>query len=239
MMVALACLTNCYRDNVTLDLIQNDEEIISLIATAEQQLKTIGYTEHGARHLGIVTSRADEILSKLGFDDKHIFLAKISAWLHDVGNALGRPNHAQNGAIMAYNLLTKRGMSFGDATDVMCAIANHDEQTGNATSITAATLILADKSDVHRSRVRPDKIKDNRLVDSADIHDRVNFAVTNNQLIIDKDKKQILLALVIDSEICSTMDYFEIFLSRMRMCLSAAQKLNCSFKLQINGHQLL
>ena len=224
---------------MTLDLIQNDNEIISLVATAENQLRSIGYTEHGARHLGVVTSRADEILSKLGFDDKHILLAKISAWLHDVGNAVGRPNHAQNGAIMAYNLLTKRGMNFGDATEVMCAIANHDEQTGTAVSVTAATLILADKSDVHRSRVRPDKVKDGRLIDGADIHDRVNFAVTNNQLIIDKNKNQILLALVIDNQICSTMDYFEIFLSRMRMCISAAQKLNCSFRLQINGHQLL
>ncbi|MBR2302854.1 MAG: phosphohydrolase [Clostridia bacterium] len=224
---------------VTLDLIQNDDEIISLIAMAENQLKAIGYTEHGARHLGIVTCRADEILSQLGFDKKQILLAKISAWLHDVGNAVGRPNHAQNGAIMAYNLLTKRGMCFSDATDVMCAIANHDEQTGKAISITSATVILADKSDVHRSRVRPDKVKDGRLIDSADIHDRVNFAVTNNQLVIDKEKKQILLALVIDNEICSTIDYFEIFLSRMRMCISAAQKLNCSFKLQINGHQLL
>ena len=224
---------------MTLDLIQNDNEIISLVATAENQLRSIGYTEHGARHLGVVTSRADEILSKLGFDDKHILLAKISAWLHDVGNAVGRPNHAQNGAIMAYNLLTKRGMNFGDATEVMCAIANHDEQTGTAVSVTAATLILADKSDVHRSRVRPDKVKDGRLIDGADIHDRVNFAVTNNQLIIDKNKNQILLALVIDNQICSTMDYFEIFLSRMRMCISAAQKLNGSFRLQINGHQLL
>ncbi|MBR2371750.1 MAG: phosphohydrolase [Clostridia bacterium] len=224
---------------MTLDLIQNDDEIISLIAAAENQLKAIGYTEHGARHLGIVTCRADEILSKLGFDDKHILLAKISAWLHDVGNAVGRQNHAQNGAVMAYNLLTKRGMCFSDATEVMCAIANHDEQTGKAISTTSATVILADKSDVHRSRVRPDKVKEGRLIDSADIHDRVNFAVTNNQLVIDKEKKQILLALVIDNEICSTMDYFEIFLSRMRMCISAAQKLNCSFKLQINGHQLL
>ena len=224
---------------MTLDLIQNDDEIISLIAAAENQLKAIGYTEHGARHLGIVTCRADEILSQLGFDNKQILLAKISAWLHDVGNAVGRQNHAQNGAVMAYNLLTKRGMCFSDATEVMCAIANHDEQTGKAISTTSATVILADKSDVHRSRVRPDKVKDGRLFDSADIHDRVNFAVTNNQLVIDKEKKQILLALVIDNEICSTMDYFEIFLSRMRMCISAAQKLNCSFKLQINGHQLL
>jgi len=224
---------------VTLDLIQNDDEIISLIAMAENQLKAIGYTEHGARHLGIVTCRADEILSQLGFDKKQILLAKISAWLHDIGNAVGRQNHAQNGAVMAYNLLVKRGMCFSDATEVMCAIANHDEQTGKAISTTSATVILADKSDVHRSRVRPDKVKDGRLIDSADIHDRVNFAVTNNQLVIDKDKKQILLALVIDNEICSTMDYFEIFLSRMRMCISAAQKLNCSFKLQINGHQLL
>ena len=224
---------------MTLDLIQNDDEIISLIAAAENQLKAIGYTEHGARHLGIVTCRADEILSQLGFDKKQILLAKISAWLHDVGNAVGRQNHAQNGAVMAYNLLVKRGMCFSDATEVMCAIANHDEQTGKAISTTSATVILADKSDVHRSRVRPDKVKDGRLIDSADIHDRVNFAVTNNQLVIDKEKKQILLALVIDNEICSTMDYFEIFLSRMRMCISAAQKLNCSFKLQINGHQLL
>ena len=222
-----------------LDLIQNDDEIISLIAAAENQLKAIGYTEHGARHLGIVTCRADEILSQLGFDKKQILLAKISAWLHDVGNAVGRQNHAQNGAVMAYNLLVKRGMCFSDATEVMCAIANHDEQTGKAISTTSATVILADKSDVHRSRVRPDKVKDGRLIDSADIHDRVNFAVTNNQLVIDKEKKQILLALVIDKEICSTMDYFEIFLSRMRMCISAAQKLNCSFRLQINGHQLL
>ena len=224
---------------MTLDLIQNDDEIISLIAAAENQLKAIGYTEHGARHLGIVTCRADEILSQLGFDNKQILLAKISAWLHDVGNAVGRQNHAQNGAVMAYNLLTKRGMCFSDATEVMCAIANHDEQTGKAISTTSATVILADKSDVHRSCVRPDKVKEGRLIDSADIHDRVNFAVTNNQLVIDKEKKQILLALVIDNEICSTMDYFEIFLSRMRMCISAAQKLNCSFKLQINGHQLL
>ncbi len=223
---------------ITFDLLKQDEEINALINAQEKQLKGMGYTEHGTRHLGIVSKRTKQILKQLGCSKQDVELGLISAYLHDIGNAVNRSDHAHSGAILAYQLLVQRGMPFDMATQVMSAIGNHDEATGTSTNKISSALIIADKSDVHRSRVREDKITpENRLADMADVHDRVNFAVTHNQLIV--DDKQILLVLGIDDQICSTMDYFEIFLGRMRMCINSAQQIDLAFKLQINGYNLL
>ena len=223
---------------LNLPLLKKDQEILALIDAQEKQLKGMGYTEHGTRHLGIVAKRTKQILKQLDCDKNTICLGEISAYLHDIGNAVNRNDHAHSGAILAYQLLVQRGMPFDMATQIMSAIGNHDEATGSSTSTISSALIIADKSDVHRSRVRADKITpENRLVDVADVHDRVNFAVTDNKLVV--DEKQVLLKLGIDNQICSTMDYFEIFLGRMRMCLNSAQQVGLSFKLQINGYCLL
>ena len=223
---------------ITFDLLKQDEEIKALINAQEKQLKGMGYTEHGTRHLGIVSKRTKQILSKLGCSEQEICLGQIASYLHDIGNGINRNDHAHTGAILAYQLLVQRGLPFDMATQVMSAIGNHDELTGSATSKISSALIIADKSDVHRSRVRDDKITpENRLADMADVHDRVNFAVTQNQLIVDDN--QVLLVLGIDDQICSTMDYFEIFLGRMRMCINSAQQIGLAFKLQINGYNLL
>ena len=223
---------------ITFDLIKKDKEINALILAQEKQLKGMGYTEHGTRHLAIVSKRTKQILSKLGCSEQEVCLGQIASYLHDIGNAVNRNDHAHSGAILAYQLLVQRGMPFDMATQVMSAIGNHDELTGNATNKISSALIIADKSDVHRSRVRDDKITpENRLADMADVHDRVNFAVTHNELVIEQN--QILLKLGIDNQICSTMDYFEIFLSRMRMCINSAQQIGLAFKLQINGYNLL
>ena len=223
---------------ITFDLIKKDKEINALILAQEKHLKGMGYTEHGTRHLGIVSKRTKQILSKLGCSEQEVCLGQIASYLHDIGNAVNRNDHAHTGAILAYQLLVQRGMPFDMATQVMSAIGNHDEATGSATNKISSALIIADKSDVHRSRVRKDKITpENRLADMADVHDRVNFAVTHNELVVDQN--QVLLKLGIDNQICSTMDYFEIFLGRMRMCINSAQQIGLAFKLQINGYNLL
>ena len=223
---------------LNIHLLKKDPEVLALIDAQEKQLKGMGYTEHGERHLGIVAKRTKQILKQIDCDENTICLGEISAYLHDIGNATNRNDHAHSGAILAYHLLVQRGLPFGMATQVMSAIGNHDELTGNSTSAISSALIIADKSDVHRSRVRTDKITpENRLVDVADVHDRVNFAVTDNKLVV--DDKQVVLKLGIDNQICSTMDYFEIFLGRMRMCINSAQQIGLAFKLQINGYNLL
>ena len=199
----------------------------------KNNLTSYGYTEHSYRHIGIVSERAGHILEKLGYDEHTIELTKIAGYLHDIGNCVNRVDHAHTGAIMAYNILKDMGMPVEDRTEIMMAIGNHDEVTGTAVSAISAAIILADKSDVHRDRV----CKTNMSV--FDIHDRVNYAVTDANLNLDTDKRVISLKLTIDTQICPVLDYFEIFMARTMMSKYAAKYLKIWFELIINETKLL
>ncbi len=218
---------------MTLEDVKNDKEVNILIDNTERQLTELGYTEHGRRHIGIVSEIAGNILKELGYSEKEIELAKIAGYLHDIGNSINRVDHAHNGALLSYEILKRMGMSLEDAAEIMMAIGNHDELSGTAVSTISAAVILADKSDVHRSRVR------NKNLSRFDIHDRVNYAVEEAKIQVDKENKKIYLRLKIDTEICPVIKYFEIFLDRMLMCKQAAAYLNIWFHLEINGTILL
>ena len=192
-----------------------------------------GYTEHSHRHISIVSKRAGDILEKLGYPDRTVELARIAGYLHDIGNCVNRVDHAHSGAILSFEILKQMGMPVEERTQIMMAIGNHDENTGTAVSEISAALILADKSDVHRDRVV------NKNISTFDIHDRVNYAVTNAELKLDVAKRKILLDLTIDNNICPVLDYFEIFMARTMMSKYAAKYLNIWFELIINGTKLL
>lgn len=218
---------------VTFEDVKNNPEVQELIVGAQRQLNALGYTEHSIRHVSIVANRAAKILQDLGYDEHRVELAKIAGFLHDIGNGVNRVDHAHSGAIMAYNILKEMGMDIKDRTEIMSAIGNHDEATGTAVSDISAALILADKSDVHRDRVV------NQNKSSFEIHDRVNYAVTNTKLEIDKENRRVMLNLTIDTNICPVLDYFEIFMERTRMSKYAAKYLNIWFELIINDTRLL
>ena len=192
-----------------------------------------GYTEHSQRHVSIVSNRAGRILETLGYDEYRIELAKIAGYLHDIGNGVNRVDHAHSGAILAYNILKDMGMDVKDRTEIMSAIGNHDEATGTAVSDISAALILADKSDVHRDRVV------NKNLTKFEIHDRVNYAVTEANLEIDNVDRKVILDLTIDTKICPVLDYFEIFMDRTMMSKYAAKYLKVWFELVINDTKLL
>ncbi len=192
-----------------------------------------GYTEHSHRHISIVSQRAGEILEKLGYEERKVELAKIAGYLHDIGNCVNRTDHAHSGAIIAYNILKEMGMPVEERTEIMMAIGNHDENTGTAVNEISAAIILADKSDVHRDRVT------NRNLSTFDIHDRVNYAVTNADLKIDSKNRKVILDLTIDTKLCPVLDYFEIFMDRTMMSKYAAKYLKIWFELVINDTKLL
>ena len=195
--------------------------------------KSFGYTEHSYRHLGIVSKRAGNILQELGYDERTVELAKIAGYMHDIGNCVNRAEHAHSGAILSYEILKDMGMDVKERTEIMMAIGNHDEGTGTAVSEISAALILADKSDVHRSRVCKTNIA------TFDIHDKVNYAVSKADLRLDGKDKIITLELEIDREICPVLDYFKIFMDRTIMSKYAAKYLKIWFELIINGTKLL
>ena len=192
-----------------------------------------GYTEHGHRHISIVSKRAGDILEKLGYPERTIELARIAGYLHDIGNSVNRTDHAHSGAILAYNILKNMGMPVNERIEIMMAIGNHDENTGTAISDISAAIILADKSDVHRNRVI------NKNLSTFDTHDRVNYAVTDAELIMDSKERKIVLNLKIDTKLCPVLDYFEIFMDRTMMSKYAAKYLKIWFELVINGTKLL
>ena len=216
-----------------LEDVKNDKEVNVLVDNTERQLTELGYTEHGRRHIGIVSEIAGNILEELGYSEREIELARIAGYLHDIGNSINRMDHAHTGAILAYDILKRLGMPLEDAAEIMMAIGNHDENSGTAVSTVSAALILADKSDVHRSRVR------NENLSRFDIHDRVNYAVEEAKVEVDTENKKIYLKLKSDTEICPVIKYFEIFLDRMLMCKKAASYLDVWFHLEINGAVLL
>lgn len=219
--------------SLTVKDLKNNEEVRTFFSIAEKQMQVLGYTEHSFRHVSLVSQNAGGILESLDYPEREVELARIAGYLHDIGNAVNRCDHAHTGAVMAYNILMKNGMSPGEAAEIMLAIGNHDEKTGTAVSNISAALILADKSDVHRSRVR------NTDFATFDIHDRVNYAVESSSITVDKDKETAELKLHIDTKICPVMDYFEIFLTRMTMNRRAAAFLGLNFQLLINETRLL
>lgn len=192
-----------------------------------------GYTEHSHRHISIVSERAGDILEKLQYPERTVELARIAGYLHDIGNCVNRTDHAHSGAILAYNILKDMGMPVEERTEIMMAIGNHDENTGTAVSDISAAIILADKSDVHRDRVV------NTNLSTFDIHDRVNYAVTNAELKLDSENRRIKLNLTIDTNLCPVLDYFEIFMDRTMMSKYAAKYLKIWFELVINDTKLL
>jgi uncharacterized protein len=217
---------------ITLDEIQQDRSVSTFIANADRVMEGLGYTEHGFRHANLSARIAFNVLSRLDFDDRLANLACIAGYLHDIGNMVARQNHAQTGALLAYDALKDR-MQAQDLALVMSAVGNHEEEGGEAISPVSAAVILADKSDVHRTRVRKSAQID------FDIHDRVNYAAEQSFLRVDSTARTITLELTIDTEISHVMEYFEIFLGRMMMCRRAAERLECQFKLHINGATLL
>ncbi|MCL6553408.1 MAG: HD domain-containing protein [Firmicutes bacterium] len=192
----------------------------------------MGYTEHGFRHANLVARIAYQVLRRLGYSEREATLACVAGYLHDVGNALARDAHGQTGAILVHQALRDR-VEGRDLMPILAAIANHEEAEGTAVSAISAAVILADKSDVHRTRVR------NPGPQTFDIHDRVNYAVQHSFLRVDEKSKTVTLELTIDTAISQVMEYFEIFLGRMLMCRRAAAFLGCDFKLVINGSKLL
>lgn len=218
---------------VSFKTLLDNEEIKTYIEAQDKSLEALGYTEHSFAHVKKVSSDAAGILETLGYSKEEAELARIAGYLHDIGNLVNRVNHSQSGALIAFRLLDKIGMPAEDIATVVTAIGNHDEGTGVPVSPVAAALILADKADVRRSRVR------NRDFATFDIHDRVNYSVEKSSLIISEDKKTIRLSLTVDKQISTVMDYFEIFLDRMILCRKAAERLSLSFKLEINGQELL
>ena len=218
---------------ITLKDIKENQELDALIRGSQKQLNAIGYTEHGHRHISIVSKRAGDILEKLGYPERTVELTRIAGYMHDIGNCVNRVDHAHTGAILAYNILKEMGMPIEEITEIMMAIGNHDENTGTAVSDISAALILADKSDVHRDRVV------NKNLSTFDIHDRVNYAVTNADLIMNEKERKVTLNLTIDTKISPVLDYFEIFMQRTMMCKYAAKYLKIWFELIINDTKLL
>lgn len=213
--------------------IRKDETIKTYIKEADASLEALGYTEHSFAHVCTVAKNAADILKGLGYPEKTVELAMIAGYMHDIGNIVNRVDHSQSGALIAFRILDKMEMPASDIAKIVTAIGNHDEGTGTPVSEIAAALILADKADVRRTRVR------NTDSLTFDIHDRVNYSVTESALTLSEDKKLVTLTLKIDTEISSIMDYFEIFLGRMKLCRSAAEKLGASFKLRINEQQFI
>jgi metal-dependent HD superfamily phosphatase/phosphodiesterase len=217
---------------ITADFIRNHPRIKVFVLKADEALAEIGYTEHGERHVGLVAHIAYNILTRLGHPEREAELAAIAGYMHDIGNAVNRDHHAQTGAVMAMQLLTEMGMSDEEILKVIGAIGNHHENDGDPVSPVAAAVILGDKSDVHRTRVRnPDTIK-------FDVHDRVNYAVQKSFLNVDEASKQIVLELTVDTSISQVMEYFEIFMTRMLASRKAASYLGTTYGLTVNGNRL-
>ena len=218
---------------ITYDDVRNNIEVKALVEGSQKQLNALGYTEHSVRHVTMVANRAAEVLETLGYPEERIELAKIAGYMHDIGNCVNRVDHAHTGAILAYQIIKGMGMDSAKRTEIMMAIGNHDEQTGTAVSDISAALILADKSDVHRSRVV------NKNISTFDKHDKVNYAVTNAEFTISKQERKASLNLTIDTNISPVLDYFEIFMDRTMMSKHAAKYLGVWFELIINDTKLL
>lgn len=218
---------------MTYQQILQDETIRTYITQADATLDVLGYTEHSITHVTAVAKTAGQILQTLGYPERTVELGKIAGYMHDIGNIVNRVEHSQSGAVMAFRILDKMGFPPEEIAIIVSAIGNHDEGTGVPVNAVAAALILADKSDVRRSRVR------GKDVNKFDIHDRVNYSVTSSELEIFENNTVLLLKLTIDTQFSSVMDYFEIFMNRMILCREAAKALGLTFRLVINNQQLV
>ncbi len=214
---------------ITLNDVKENDEFKQLINASNNSLKVLGYTEHGLRHVGYVSKTTANILSTLGFPQRTVELGAIAGWIHDIGNAINRKHHGLTGSLLAYDILVRMGMDASEVALIISAIGNHEEETGTPVNEVAAALILADKSDAHRSRVRRE------TADRKDIHDRVNLSIKKNYLAIDKNKKTIRLVIQMDNT-SATMEYLQIYLSRMVLSEKAAAFLGYWFELVINGN---
>lgn len=219
-------------EKVTVKDVVKNEYVDQLIARGNEMLGVLGYTEHSKIHAGRVSATAGRILKQLDYPKRQIELARIAGYMHDVGNAVNRHDHAHSGAVLVFQILRDMGMEPAEVAAVVSAVGNHDENTGTAFDPISAALILADKTDVRRDRVR------NKDMSTFDIHDRVNYAAKSTELTVNVEKKVIHLDIHLDDEICSMLDYFEIFLERMIMCRRAAEVLGCKFKLVANGNKI-
>ena len=218
---------------LTYEQIRTSESIKTYITRADESLGALGYTEHSFAHVMHVAQTAGYILTTMGHDARTVELAKIAGYLHDIGNLVNRKDHSQSGAVMAWSILNDMGCDPAEMATIVTAIGNHDEGTGVPVNAVAAAMILADKADVRRSRVR------NTDFSTFDIHDRVNYSVTSSDLKINEDRTQVELKLTVDTRYGSVMDYFEIFMQRMVLCRKAAEKLGLQFKLRINDQPLI
>jgi uncharacterized protein len=216
-----------------LDRVRANERASAFIAAADEFLAAQGYTEHGFRHANLVGHIAFNVLTHLGHDHRTAELGAVAGYLHDIGNVVSRANHGQTSAMFAYDFLTELDVPPRDIAQVLAAVGNHEEQYGDSVSLVSAAVILGDKSDVHRSRVRKDASIE------MDIHDRVNYAVESSFLRVDPDAATLTLELLIDTSISQVLEYFEIFLERMIMCRRAARTLGCDFKITVNGVHIL
>lgn len=212
---------------ITFEEIRRNREVRAYMHKGDANLGALGFTEHGGGHAMKVAHDAAAILTALGFGAREIELARIAGYMHDLGNCINRHDHAHTGALVAMQILTRMGMEPEEIAIISAAIGNHDEKTGVPVDAVSAALILADKCDVRRSRVRPDA--------DFDIHDRVNYAAEGAEMETDGEKRVITLSLELDDKLCSVMDYFQIFTERMLMCRRAAGKLDCEFRMIVNG----
>ena len=218
---------------LTYEDITKNQAIRTYIIRADESLAALGFTEHSFAHVAHVAETAGYILETMGYDERTVELAKIAGYLHDIGNLVNRKDHSQSGAVMAWSILNDMGCDPAEVATIVTAIGNHDEGTGVPVNAVAAAMILADKADVRRSRVR------NTDMSTFDIHDRVNYSVKKSALKINEDKTIVKLKLTVDTKFGSVMDYFEIFMQRMILCRKAAEKLGLQFKLIINEQQLI
>lgn len=218
--------------NITYEQIKENPEIKTFIQSGNEVLGILGYTDHSRVHAVKVAETAGKILKELGYSGKEIELAKIAGYMHDIGNSVNRHDHAHTGAIMAFQILRELGMDDKDTAVIVSAIGNHDEKTGTAVTPVSAAVILADKTDVRRNRVR------NKDLANFDSHDRVNYAAIESRVTINKEKGTVHLDINLDENISSILDYFEIFLQRMLMCRRACELLNAKFKLTANGNKM-
>ncbi|MDK2835578.1 MAG: uncharacterized protein PWP21_355 [Thermosediminibacterales bacterium] len=218
---------------VTLEDVKNNKEVATYLKLGNHNLGVMGFTEHSLRHAELVSNIARNILKKMNYPERECEMAAIAGYLHDIGNVISRYGHGQTGALLAWRILDKMGMPPEEVAIIASAIGNHEEQYGQAVNSVSAALILADKSDVHRTRVR------NPDVATFDIHDRVNYAVEHSFVNVDEKQRAITLEITIDINICPVMEYFEIFLTRMMMCRRAAEFLKARFGLVINDAKLL
>lgn len=214
------------------DIVKNSE-VLEYYEVGNRILRHLGYTDHSTVHTKLVADRAAKILEAFGYGEKEQEIAKIAGFMHDIGNAINRRHHAEYGAIIANEILRDTDIDMVDRVQIVSTIANHDESTGVAADPITAAIIIADKTDVRRNRVRE------RKKSAFDIHDRVNYAVTSTELVCSDDDDVITLKLTIDEEICTMYDYFEIFLTRMMMCSRAAEVLDAKFELIVNDQKVL